>query len=343
MHFPAVVVGAGPAGLACARTLSAGGIRTLVIEKKPVIGPKVCAGGLTWGGLAGRIPDQLIERAFPIQHISTRFQKITVQASHPIIVTVDRKRLGEHMLEQAKTAGVEILSSTRVTAINRNSLVFKCRNDDHLQQVSFDHLIGADGSTSLVRRYLNLPVSRMGVGINYQIPGQHATMEWHLNSDYFKNGYGWIFPHRDSFSLGAYVDAATMEAHKLKENLIQWATTLDLDLAEEKCRAEIINTDYRGWDFGRFFLVGDAAGLASSLTGEGIYPAIVSGEIIARKILDPDYNCSTLDRLIKKHRHHGWLVRLTAKRDLLTILLFEILVLALRSRLLHFSRLEMGD
>jgi len=44
--YDVVIVGAGPAGLACAKELSKGSKTILLIEKNKIIGPKVCAGGL---------------------------------------------------------------------------------------------------------------------------------------------------------------------------------------------------------------------------------------------------------------------------------------------------------
>ncbi len=343
MHFQVVIVGAGPAGLSCAKVLSQNGIRTLIIDKKARVGPKVCAGGLTWSGLARRIPEGLIEKSFPVQNIKTPFQNISVRSPHPIIVTVNREKLGQLMLEQALGSGAEILTSTRVWKISGHTLDLQHIQNHQQQQVQFDNLVGADGSNSLIRGHLSLPSTRIGIGINYQIPGENDKMEWHLDSSFFRNGYGWIFPHRGSLSVGAYVDRSVMKAQTLKNNLIHWADGLGIDLRDKKCRAEYINFDYRGWDFGHIFLAGDAAGLASALTGEGIYPAIVSGEIVAQKIIDPKCDHSRINRLIRKLKLHARIVHLTGKNRLVNSLLRELAVFGLRIGILDFRQLEMAD
>jgi menaquinone-9 beta-reductase len=343
LHFQVVIIGAGPAGLACAKILSENGVKTLLVDKKKEIGAKVCAGGLTWSGLARTIPQDLIERSFPVQHIKTRLQEISVQAPAPIIVTVNRKRLGRFMLEQAIACGTEILPATRLVKVSDHTLILlDIQTNNHLR-VTFDYLVGADGSNSMVRRHLALPSERMGIGINYQIPGQGDRMEWHLDNSSFKNGYAWIFPHRQTLSVGAYVDRAVMKAQELKQNLIRWADSLEIDLTQEKCDAEYINFDYRGWDFGHIFLTGDAAGLASALTGEGIYPAVVSGEMAAQKIIDPNCNLAPINRLLRKQRLHAKLVRLTGQNGFANILLGELAVFGLRVGLLNFRQLEMAE
>jgi menaquinone-9 beta-reductase len=343
MYFKVVIVGAGPAGLACAKILAQNGISTLIIDKKEIIGPKVCAGGLTWSGFTGRIPENLFERSFPVQHINTRLQKISVKSPHPIIVTINRKKLGRFMLEQALAVGAEILPGTCVAEIFANTIVLRQMKNNSLQKIQFDYLVGADGSNSIVRKFLVLPTSRMGIGINYQIHGDRRNMEWSLNSTYFKNGYGWIFPHHDTFSIGAYVDRWSMRAHTLKGNLIRWAENIGIDLVEKKCGAAYINFDYRGWNFKHIFLAGDAAGLASALTGEGIYPAIVSGEMVAKTIIDPNCDLTQINRLIKKQKLHALMVGITGRNRLFNALLTEIVVFSLRSKILTFRQLEMAD
>ncbi len=343
MHYKAVIVGAGPGGLACANKLSRNGVRTLVIERKSEIGQKVCAGGITWSGLVSRVPEELIELSFPLQNIKTRFQNITVSADCPIIATINRKKLGQFMATETEQNGAIILTSTQVRSIKKNSLEILDRKTGQRDTIHFDYLIGADGSQSMVRRFLQLPPdSGAGIGINYQPPVIHEQMEWHLHTKYFKNGYGWIFPHKDSVSIGAYVDKKVMSAGQLKENLIIWAATQGFDLREEKCSAEYIHFGYQGWDFGHIFLVGDAAGLASALTGEGIYPAIVSGETVAEKILDPQCDLSKINRMIQKQQIFRKMVQLTGKSIFLSFFLAELGLLLLRLKILNFRHLEMG-
>ena len=58
--YSVIIIGAGPGGLACARLLAEQGMDVLVLERKSIVGPKVCGGGITWDGLLGRVPMNLI-------------------------------------------------------------------------------------------------------------------------------------------------------------------------------------------------------------------------------------------------------------------------------------------
>jgi len=342
MSHDVVIVGAGPAGLACARILARGGLKVLVLERKPHPGPKVCAGGITWSGLINRIPGCLEENRFHRQYIFTPLQKIRLSSADPIIATVNRGKLGRHMAAEAAAAGAEIVASAQVKRIDDGRVIFTTRPAGKEQHARFRCLVGADGSASLVRRHLRVPTNHLGIGINYQVPRPFAEMEWHLAPSLFGNGYGWIFPHRDTTSVGAYADAAVMKAGDLHRGLRIWAAGRGIALDGTRQRAEFVNFDYRGWNFGTVFLAGDAAGLASGLTGEGIFPAIVSGEAIGRYILHPGSDLSDLHRLIRIHHLHKRTVLLTGRNRLLTALVAETVALALRLGLVDFTKLEMS-
>jgi len=335
--FSVVIVGAGPGGLACARLLAEHGLDVLVLERNSVIGPKVCGGGITWDGLIKRVPEHLIDGAFPSQHIRSNYQQTIIQSSDPIVATIRRDVLGKWMCQQAENAGAVIKTSCVVNRIDSDSVATSQGN------FRYRYLIGADGTSSIVRKYLRLATEKVGVGIHFLVPGNFEKMEWHLNNRLFNNGYGWIFPYQDMASVGIYGVKPYNNPKKMLANLRQWAKQQKISLDGLKPKAGLINFDYKGWRFGNKMLIGDAAGLASGLTGEGMYSALVSGEAAARVILDPEYDCHELQQLIKKQQKHQRIVEFSAKNKLLNITLMETLILALRTGLIPFSMLEMAD
>lgn len=342
MTKPLIIIGAGPGGLSCATTLAQAGRQVVVLERKEHIGPKVCAGGLGYSDFCDSLPADLTEKRFPSQHIFTPCQRTVITAQQPIIVTVNRQKLGQHMASKAIAAGVEIRTSCHVKEITAKNITYLDKQQGRLHTMPFDHLVGADGSVSAVRRHLGLATDATAIAINYQIPGDVDKMEWHMDAVRFRNGYAWIFPHRHTISIGAYVDCRQMRGNRLKKGLIAWAKDRGHDLSCHAATADYINFDYRGWRFGNFFLVGDAAGLASGLTGEGIYPAIVSGEAVGRFLIDPASDLSHLQRLIANQQKHARLVRLTGRSTLIARLLAEIFTAGLRLGLIDFSKLEVA-
>ncbi len=342
MHYDVIIVGAGPGGLACGAKLAARGLHTLIIERKAVIGPKSCAGGITWSGLIGQVPTELVERSFSSQYVKSKYQDICITADTPIIATVSREKLGQYMAQQAQEKGVQIRTSTDIDEISENHVALRDLKTKKRETVSYSYLVGGDGSSSKIRRHLEIPVEKFGIGINYQLENSHDKMEWHLNSRFFDNGYGWIFPHRNSISIGAYTPRPNSSAVNLKKQLHLWASQLGFELANKPCSAGYINYDYRGHAFNNIYLIGDAAGLASALTGEGIYPAIVSGVAVAEMITGQQNHSPIMDELLKRHRRFVKMVEITGKNDLVSTFLAEVGVLGLRLKLIDFTMLEMA-
>ena len=244
------------------------------------------------------------------------------------------------MAEEAEQAGVEIAFPVTVTKIDDNSVSFYEGTKPF--QVSFDYLVGADGSFSKVRSQLGVSSEKWGVGINYMLPCTVEKMEWHFDASSFGSGYSWIFPHGDYTSLGVYSSVDSLNASELKDSLLKWAGRKGIKTLGTKPEAEKISFDYQGWNFGNTFLIGDAAGLASPLTGEGIFPAFVSAEAAARTILDKSHKPDDLNKLIKKHHKHEMMVKIAGKRNCYGLVLSELSLLLLRNNLISFEKFEMA-
>lgn len=336
ISFHTIVVGAGPAGLACATRLAQAGKSVLLLERNRTIGPKACAGGIPPSTLSLGIPTSLLERRFQQQLIRTGWQRVLLTTPDPIVNTVNRRTLGQWMAAQAADAGVAIMTGTSARVVNPTEVA------TNRGSFRYQYLVGADGSASLVRRSLCLPTDKIGIGIHYQVPGYLQNMEWHLDPLLFRNGYAWIFPHRENASVGAYAARGSMAPRLLHEKLHRWATKYGIELGGLSPQAALVNFDYQGWRFGKTFLVGDAAGLASGLTGEGIYPALLSGEVAARTILDATYTDHRLAALLRRQCLHHRVLRLASRNRLRCTIVMETLVAALRNGMFRHSALELG-
>ena len=342
MKYDVVIVGGGPGGLRCAALLSEQGVKVLLLERQKRIGKKVCAGGITWGGLIKSLPENLIQKTFTSQSIRTRHQYFQIEATQPMIATVNRAELGSYMSEQAIGYGAELRTGSRVVAIEADRVLFTDGNKN--QEVRYDFLVGADGSNSKVRKFLGLdsPLQVNGIGLQYLVAEGGPEMSWNFDYYLFNSGYSWIFPHRSCASVGCYLANNSMTPLQLKNNLDSWLGDQGIRTVGCRFEADKINVDYRGWRFGNRFLVGDAAGLASPLTGEGINPAWVSAEAAASTITDPDYFPEDLHRVIKRHHTHRTMSRTAGRSWLLSQLLSEFSALLLRAKIIGFEKFEMA-
>lgn len=98
--YDVIIIGAGPAGLNCAKKLGDSKLKVLLIEKKKIIGPKVCAGGLTALDSHFKMP---VEKtlSFGTQHIILNGKESKVKLENPLL-TIDRFDLGQYQLNLVK-------------------------------------------------------------------------------------------------------------------------------------------------------------------------------------------------------------------------------------------------
>ena len=125
-------------------------------------------------------------------------------------------------------------------------------------------------------------------------------MVWYTNPKKLGSGYAWLFPHAGFASIGIGALGSTVYIKNLISELNIFLDKVGLPLTP-KLEGATINCDYRGYKFDNFYLVGEAAGLVNIL-GEGIYPALLSGEEIAKTILDRNYQPVKLEKYIENKK-----------------------------------------
>ncbi len=295
-NYDVIIVGAGPAGLRCAEILAPSGLSILVLEKKDEIGLKICAGGITRKIFRiYNLPDSLIEKKINKVTIYSPTRKFEIQQKEPFAFTLDRRAFGQWQSERLKNTQVEIITKARVTRIENNSVEI---NREKIY--GYRYLVGGDGATSLVRRHLKIPLKKRIVTFQYLIPSKgQENMEIFMDSRYFHSGYSWIFPHNQYIAVGCGADPDKISPSRLKDNFHKWLQQMNFDISDAQYQSSPISYDYKGIRFNNTFLIGEAAGLTSGLTGEGIYPALVSGQIAAQNILSGNLDKVSLEKLLR--------------------------------------------
>jgi geranylgeranyl reductase len=299
-------IGAGPGGLRAAEVLAAAGREVLVLEKNDEIGPKVCAGGLT--PKAQAIVDAL---ELPAGEGLVRQGQAVFSSGKPfipsdercLIRTVPRPTLGRHQALRTRRAGAEIRTGTAATRLDLAARTVQAGG----RRISFATLIGADGSDSSVRRAAGLVSPRAYFACEYNVPGLRLEpLRVECDALTLAAGYFWVFPHACYTSIGCGAPKRQVPPRTLHAILDQRMQGLGLERSSVPFEGACIEVDYRGIEAAPgVYLVGDAAGLASPLTAEGIYPALVSGEEVARRVLEPGYPMPRLRSWLRvKRRHH---------------------------------------
>jgi flavin-dependent dehydrogenase len=334
--YEVIIIGAGPAGLACAKKLAEldlpqfgeKGGRILLLEKNSVIGPKVCAGGVPSCVVDQfNIPDQLWDFKFHEMTFHTPIQNGVLKLDGPFY-TIDRKNLGQWQLKKLENTNVRVRTNARVTKIEKDHIVI---NDS--EKVQYKYLVGADGANSLVRKFVGLKTKKFLLTVQYIIPTDaYKKIEIFFYPKLIDMGYIWIFPHKGYVSIGCGTEPGNYSSEKLVAGFKKWLKMNDIDVSDGKFEAFTINYDYKGYRSGNIFLAGDAAGLAAGLTGGGVYQALVSGEEIAKTIADGKYISNGMKEVLSGNKKQNTTLWLMEKTKIFLRFEMELFLLILKSK-----------
>ena len=132
-------------------------------------------------------------------------------------------------------------------------------------------------------------------GIN--IPGVRLEPLYVECDPALRGGYYWVFPHQDYTSIGAVAETHAVRPAELRAYVDERLARLGLACQRAPFEGATLEVEFRGLHFpGDVHLAGDAAGVPSSLTAEGIYSALLTGEEVAREIVEPRYRSARVAR-----------------------------------------------
>ena len=155
-------------------------------------------------------------------------------------------------------------------------------------------IIGADGAKSEVARQAVQGAAQAKCVFAYheivRAPEVKPAGYDDARCDVFYQGklspdfYGWVFPHGDTLSIGT---GSADKGFSLRGATAQLRQQAGLEGAETLRRegAPLPMKPLKRWDNGRdVVLAGDAAGVVAPASGEGIYYAMVGGELAAQSV-----------------------------------------------------------
>jgi geranylgeranyl reductase family protein len=295
--YDVLVVGAGPGGSLLSYYLGTAGLNVLLIDKQVLPRYKACGGGITRRAAAlipfdmGSVIEDYSYRVsvswqgeFLYSHIS----------SNPIISMVMREKFDYFLTSQAISAGVRVLDGTNVIGVARGKtgvIVSTSGGDFNAGLV-----VGADGVNSRVARALGLHIgSRHNIALAAEVYPEDVDevsrykheVSFDLNA--IPEGYGWVFPKKDHLSVGVF-SSIRMAKHirKYFDEYLRMKKIRD-GYQVERTKIRLIpirpNMDNILGNMNGC-VVGDAAGFADPITGEGIYYALREAQIGSAMIVE---------------------------------------------------------
>lgn len=291
------VVGGGPAGsmtstrlLQDAATQPGGLVRVIVFEEK--LGwEKPCGGGLSHKALK-RYPflREATELANPVWKMEVHAPggaTASISLREPLAI-YSRRELNQLLLERSQRAGAEVVNDRIISAE-------KSGNKWHLRgraaSYEADYLIVAAGARSSLRNQLAGPLKAKDfmLTFGYFVPG-HEDL---LRVEFFANfeGYAWSFPRLNHLSVGICGKVGESHMSDLRRNLFGFMERHGYSTDSAPVFSHLLpSLEVESWAGMRlegdgWALAGDAAGLTDPVTGEGLYFALRSGELLAEAIL----------------------------------------------------------
>jgi flavin-dependent dehydrogenase len=285
------IVGGGPAGALAAANLARAGREVIVFEER-LAWEKPCGGGITHKGLlewpflgAAEIERNWVQEC---ELIAPSGRRVLFRLQRPVAI-FSRQVLNGLLLERARAAGATIFKQ-RVYRIEQRGESWYLESAS--RAIPADYLILACGARTPFRKQLAQPFAAedLMVTAGYYIPGRSHTMQIQFLDRL--HGYIWIFPRADHVSAGIcgrLKDRSTSELRRLLET---WLPRLGFDFREAGFYSHILPSlrpstlrhvavNGKSWA-----LIGDAAGFVDAITGEGLYYALRSAELLSQALLE---------------------------------------------------------
>jgi flavin-dependent dehydrogenase len=278
MRYDTAIVGAGLAGLHCARLLASRGLRVLLIDRKQSLTEGIHTTGIfvrkTWEDFP--LPDEQLGR--PIRDVtlySPARRALRLEADH------DEFRIGRmswlylYLLEQCARAGVKWMPRTKFVAASEDGIIVQ--RGERTERIETRFVIGADGARSQVARAFGLDTNReMLVGVEDVVPGRASTphLRCYLDPRYAPGYIAWVADdgveahigvagYRDRFDPASALDRFRVSIGDASSRRI-----------ERRGGLIPVGGMLRRIATERALLIGDASGAVSPLTAGGLDPAL---------------------------------------------------------------------
>lgn len=288
-------------------TLARHGVRVLLLDKKRFPRDKPCGGGIR-ASVFTRFPalDEALRKRVAIHAVhkvlmeSPSGDSVRAESDTPFYITLRREEFDAALLDRARDQGVDVVEQTRVSEIERRGGEVIVRSIDG-RTFAARLVIGADGVNSVVARQAGLTTGftddALAIDTMEETPlaklniADPDTMYVAYGYQGYP-GYGYVFPKADCIDAGV---GFLLSFYKQRLE----GTPYDhhvrfLDDARDKgiVKGESVRGNFKayrlplGGPLARTYadgvlVCGDAGGFVNGYTGEGIYHAMVTGELAA--------------------------------------------------------------
>jgi len=285
-----VIVGGGPSGAMCGAELARAGNSVHIFDEH-LAWEKPCGGGLTYKAtqrfpflLDNPLPKKLIRE---VEIIGAENQRAKLRLEQPIVI-YSRTVLNGLLLDRAQEAGC-LVHQQRIQNIDTTS--DKPRYSLQGEWRTADFVVLAGGARNqLLPETRALKPDELEMTQGYFVPQTAEQIIIKFLPQF--EGYIWSFPRADHVSLGICGSMASHTSAELRGHLHDFATGENVRTEGAKFYSHVLpsplertfsdrNVIGKNWA-----LIGDAAAWVDPLTGEGLYYAMRSGELLGKSLAE---------------------------------------------------------
>jgi flavin-dependent dehydrogenase len=285
-----VIVGGGPSGAMCGAELARAGNSVHIFDEH-LAWEKPCGGGLTYKAtqrfpflLDNPLPKKLIRE---VEIIGAENQRAKLRLEQPIVI-YSRTVLNGLLLDRAQEAGC-LVHQQRIQNIDTTS--DKPRYSLQGEWRTADFVVLAGGARNqLLPETRALKPDELEMTQGYFVPQTAEQIIIKFLPEF--EGYIWSFPRADHVSLGICGSMASHTSAELRGHLHDFATGENVRTEGAKFYSHVLpsplertfsdrNVIGKNWA-----LIGDAAAWVDPLTGEGLYYAMRSGELLGKSLAE---------------------------------------------------------
>ena len=316
-RLDAVVVGAGPAGSATAYHLARRGRRVLLVDRRDFPRDKSCGDGLTRAAVRLLAEMGVLDELTGAQRVGGVRVRMRGRGSRDFWysgdgppaygLVVPRLELDAKLCNRAVRAGATLWSEARATYLLGEPGAVRgveIERDGRRMAVRAPIVVAADGAASGLGRQAGLRSAERDQtgfaarGYFAEVTGLDPLLEIHLplfdvTERHLLPSYGWVFPVGGgvvNVGVGLFDPAHRDNVRGLYDRFVTELTATDPRFRRARPVGRMSGAPLR-FDFDParcgvpgLLLVGDAAGLVSPFTGEGISFALESGVLAATQI-----------------------------------------------------------